>query len=549
MKKLLFITFTFVALNLTAQDQNFEGEIKWSELFEITSKTLSPDIIGQDGESIYITRIIKGKRYMEKYSVTNLTLQASVLIELVYNKNKLYLMDHFMFKGTPVFMTGYFDKKMRTSYTFIQTVDPGSLALSEPKKISEIYMMNAGKSSFMLTQSQSLDLLSYKLNSGMEISENGEFAFYMTPEINSTTTEEDIAAGNISIKGLLFGEDGEIIEESQFKIPVNNFYTIRTKVSNEGEVYLLGYEMIIEENNDKGVFQRDKIVLGDLHLLLIDFSTDEVLSTIIDTEEKTIESITMDFNQAGGLSIGGLYSSDGKGVAGSFIIGIDQAFDITTSTFTDFEDDFITSTWSEKKKENYDEKQDKGKNVDEPVFYNYDVNHLISKPDGSSLMLAEQYYVRVVTHTHRGANGSTYTTTTYYYYYNNIIAVNYDADGNLAWKTIIEKYQVSANDGGYYSSYFTLQNENDVRIIYNDRKLNNMDTEGMSNAEKKELKSSTIGVSVNLDSEGEQSKEILFEFEEGGLRLVPKACEKISGQLVFLYARSSKGDKIGTIAF
>jgi hypothetical protein len=50
-----------------------------------------------------------------------------------------------------------------------------------------------------------------------------------------------------------------------------------------------------------------------------------------------------------------------------------------------------------------------------------------------------------------------------------------------------------------------------------------------------------------LNEEGGQAKEKLFEFEEGGLKLVPKVCESAGDQIGFLYARSKKGDKIGIV--
>ena len=81
--------------------------------------------------------------------------------------------------------------------------------------------------------------------------------------------------------------------------------------------------------------------------------------------------------------------------------------------------------------------------------------------------MAEQFYIRVVTTTTTSANGGTTTTTTYYYY-NDIIALNFDENGELVWKTVIDKYQMSVNDGGYYSSFFTILQGNDINIIYND---------------------------------------------------------------------------------
>ena len=172
---------------------------------------------------------------------------------------------------------------------------------------------------------------------------------------------------------------------------------------------------------------------------------------------------------------------------------------------------------------------------------------MIVKPDGTTTLLAEQYYVHVVTTTTTSANGGTTTTTTYYYYYNDIIALNFEENGELVWKTVIDKHQMSVNDGGYFSSFFTILQGNDINIVYNDRESNMVDTEGMSVAEKKKLRRNIIGKRVLLSDDGEQASEKIFEFEEGGLRLVPKVCGAVDENTTFLYARAGSGDKIGLI--
>ena len=130
-----------------------------------------------------------------------------------------------------------------------------------------------------------------------------------------------------------------------------------------------------------------------------------------------------------------------------------------------------------------------------------------------------------------------------------VIAVNFNAEGEILWKSVIDKYQVSTNDGGYYSSFFSVVDGNEISIIYNDRESNSVDTDGMTKQQKKKLKRKTVGVRVLIDSEGQTSKEKLFEFEEGGLRLVPKICEDADEEMVFMYARGRKGDKLGVIEF
>lgn len=540
MKKLAFL-FALVSFNLFSQESGFNGEISWSELFPVTKRVLSPDIIGHDDKSIYLSRFLKGKRHIEKYAISTLTLERSVEADLSYQDNDLALVGQFMLGGRPTLITSYYNKKAKISYLYLQGVDPETLVLSTPQKISETYReMNFSFSSTYTSAAAA---------SSVQVSEDGEFAFSMNADITAETSDEDIKAGKVGFRGVLIGSDGEILEETKFKFPYENFSIIQKKVSNDGAVYILGYESVVDEDAPKRMFGGERRKIGPVHLLVLDVATGEFFAYDPDLKGRDVEMLAFSFSDDGGVNLGGLSSTEGKGVNGSFFMKLDKDFNETGASVSEFETDFITTSWSEKKKEDLEKKQEKGKNVDEPQLYNYYIDHLLSKPDGSCLILAEQYYVRVVTHTYTTANGGTQTTTTYYYYYNDIIALNYDKNGELAWKKVLPKKQVSTNDGGYYSSYFVVQEGNDVHIIYNDRESNYVDTEGMSNAEIKALSRSTIGAKITLDEYGETTKQKLFEFEEGGLRLVPKVCDAAGEGLVFLYARSLKGDKIGTIQF
>lgn len=538
--------FVFLFSNyLFAQETEFNGEIKWSELFPVNRSTASPEIIGHNGESIFLTRLIKGKRYVEKYSLSTLTLQKSLRIELEYEENDLTVSDQFMLNNEPVLLAGYFDKRTKTAATYLVTIDPETLTPGTPKKITTTFMenmKNIGIASAIMPQG----MLNSAMANGIVISPDKKMAYTSYP---ADALDRDAAITNYNSKSVIIDENLDVIEGAEYKFPYPSFVPVQTRLSNDGQVYYLGYELEIDEEERKRIFGGARFKMGKIHLVVLDPESGDYLTYDPVFEGRQVEMMTFNFTDDGGLAIGGLTSTEGNGVNGCFYIKLDKDLNEVSSSTDDFETDFITASWSEKKKEDLEKKQNRGRDVEEPQLYNYYIDHLITKPDGSSLMLAEQYYVRVVTHTYSTPNGGTQTTTTYYYYYNDIIALNFDKSGDLLWKKVIHKKQVSTNDGGYYSSYFVVQDGNDVNIIYNDNEVNYVDTEGMSNAELKALKRSTIGACVRLDADGEITKQKLFEFEEGGLRLVPKICNAASADLVFLYARSVKGDKVGTIQF
>jgi hypothetical protein len=543
---LAVVMAAFIALPVGAQDE-FSGATTWSMLFPVSKKVASPDIIGQDGDYIYLSRYIKGDRYIEKYNLSTLALEKAVEANLEYKEKELSLIGQFMFDGKPTLLTSFYNKKTNRNYVFLQTIDPSTLALSTPMNIGQnAGFTGAGSGLMSLYGANMASYYALAFGADFVLSEDGTLGYVLMPDITEATTDDAIKDGNYDYKASIYsGTEGEP-ESSVVKFP-EDFISVETQVGNDGTVYILGYALVKDLDEKKKLFESQKMKMDAVRMLILDVKTGEYETLPVEVDGRDIEMLTFDLAEDGSINVAGLLSAEGTGVNGSFITRFDASLNDLGTTITDFETDFITTGWSEKKKEDMEKKQDKGKS--EPQLYNYYIDYLVTKPDGSVLMLAEQYYVRVVTRTYTNAQGGTTTTTTYYYYYNDIIAINYDKQGELEWKKVLPKKQMSVNDGGYYLSYFMVREGNDIHLIYNDSEANYVDTEGMSNSELKAMKRSTIGAMVTLDENGEVSKQKLFEFEEGGLKLVPKICSEAGDGLVFLYARSPKGDKVGVINF
>jgi hypothetical protein len=541
---LCFLLLPFVGFSQTDLSKN----VKWSELYEKSKKVAEPTVIGQDGENIYIIRFIKKKRYIEKYSLNSLTLKRSLLLELEYNDKDLTLIDQFMFDDQPTLYTNFYNKKTEKSYFFIQTVNTNTLTVGKPIKVAERDIQKS--KGFMAGYTTSFRA---RYGAKMKRSEDGELGIFWTGkhEMKSPPKKGDPPHKTNEFVGALYDANLKLKSEFEVKLPWDNFATTTSILSNDGIYYMLGYEYELGEEK-KLLRNRVTIEAGQLHVVMVDTESGEIETVDIDTEEMEIEMLTFRLLSKGGFQVAGLTSEEEKGVSGTFAITFDDSFEEVNNNSHRFEDDFITTTWSDRSKKKLDKKNKKedkkGKQKSVPVFYNYYIDHLIEKPDGTTTMLAEQYYVRVVTTTYTDSQGNMRTRTTYYYYYNDIIAVNFDTKGDFDWKTLVEKKQVSVNDGGYYSSYFVVPNENEINIVYNDSESNIEETEGLSAKEKKALRKNVIGVQVTLDAEGEQSKGKLFEFtEEVKMRLVPKVCTKAGDDIVFIYAKGKKGHKLGTI--
>jgi len=520
---LLFIASVFVLTSTAQVSSKFARKIKWKEI-EKTKRQPDPTLVGNTDRDLFFIKEKKGKSTIEKYSVSSLLMKSSSLLELEFKKKKLRFINSFMIGKNPIILTSFYNKKTRTNYLFYHVVNPKNLTMSKPKVLASRVFKKTKKSK---KSGQSIyDFGGISTNS----SKDGSITFVSFPD----PSKEDINSDKVnkSYIGKIFDEDFKEVNDFKFNFPFDRFQIRETKVSNDGLAYLLVDELVVGKTSKNK--RRESLLISGTYLFFIDVVSGESESIKLELEENLyFNQISLKPLKNGGVVISGLTEkSDQNGVSGSFSILFDKDLIEKNNSSELFEKDFITATWSDRAKKKISKKNKKrdrkGKKKISPQFYNYYVDHIVELSDGSITVLAEQYYVRVVTHSYTNSNGSTYTTTTYYYYYNDIIAINYDSDGVFSWKKRIKKHQVSTNDGGYYSSYFVVEHDDDIEIIYNEGK---------------------VAVKVQLGPEGSIKKDNIIEFSERKMRLVPKQCGILRGEGIFLYAKGKTGSKIGVLKF
>jgi len=185
----------------------------------------------------------------------------------------------------------------------------------------------------------------------------------------------------------------------------------------------------------------------------------------LNMEGKRIEAMTMNSDNDRIFTFTGIYGDQGKaGVTGLFYMRANfDKQEVIDEGFEKFGKDFITQDWSDRQKEKAEKREAKGKG--EPQLYNYVMRQTEVLKDGSIVGSLEQYYVVVTQYTDPRTGA---TRTTYTYYYNDIIAFKVGKDGGFNWLKKINKYQVSTNDGGPYSSYARFIDNGRFFFIFND---------------------------------------------------------------------------------
>lgn len=263
----------------------------------------------------------------------------------------------------------------------------------------------------------------------------------------------------------VFDEKLVEISEGDYKLPFEGKLSEISEhyLSNTGDYFISVTEYSEPEN--KRLF-KSFLNFKALHLFHI---TPELMDQFtVDLKGKRVETMTMNSDNNNLFTLSGVYGEAlESGVAGLFYIRLDFEKDsILNQGFEKFDKNFITQDWSARQIEKAEKQEAKGRG--EPQLYNYRMRQSEILSDGSIVGSLEQYYV--VTNTYYDGRGN--SRNTYTYYYNDIIAFKIGNSGGFDWLKKIDKQQVSANDGGPFSSYSRFVDGSKIVFIFNDNSDN-----------------------------------------------------------------------------
>jgi hypothetical protein len=193
--------------------------------------------------------------------------------------------------------------------------------------------------------------------------------------------------------------------------------------------------------------------------------------------------------------------------------------------YSEFSDELLKTYERERVKRKMDKKE-KNDNLEAS---NLIFDRIVFEPDGSMLIIGEEYYM--VSYSYRCGNSTCYS---YSYYYNDIIVLKADKNGKTLWSTKIPKRQSGSSpyglsykfhkyNGEYYFFYL-----DDIRVT--DKEFN-INPTGHSGEKGDYL------ASVKLDANGKMSKKCILEMrddkiKEEHIRLNPSAFESINENLI-----------------
>lgn len=528
--KLLCSIVLFVGTTLIGQEE-FEGSIRWGEPMKLKRKESSPTPIGSTESSFYSRKRVKKTQLVQKYSLESLALVKENELDLTYKGFDLNIVNDFIFADKVVFITYYIDKKAKEKHYLIHEL----LKDSKLGNTIELAVTEWSKKKIVLTQ---------KALKKLKSSSAYSFEYIVSDDFESMLVSYQNNDGDTET--VLFNKDIEEVERTKMEIPFENFKRTSARLSNSGRLFMLGHEFTIEETS--GLVKREIEKRGDYHVLIHDAVTGDMENEKLDINKHIYES-SLKILPDESVVVYGMYTNQtAKGVSGAFFQKLNSSLDVTFTSLEEFEESFITQFWTARQKKKAEKKKKKKnpKKKAEPSLYSYIMHDLVIKENGDMVMLGEQYYMYVTSRTYTDANGNSHTTYTYHYIYNDIIAVNCTKDGEITWKEKVKKRQHSTNDGGYYSSFYTITQENNVYLMYNDKEGNMDDAEeATSSKEKRELKRDNVAALITFGEEGETTRTTLFDYEgEESRNIVPKRCMKMGEKEIFLFAEMGKRTKI-----
>lgn len=370
----------------------------------------------------------------------------------------------------------------------------------------------------------------------VHLSENKEF-FCVDYEIPGSKEERDRFGYKV------YDNYFKLISEGEYELPyASDLVSISNNyLSNSGDYFLAAkvYKNTGEKRMFKSVINLDKVVL--MHVTPKGVKEFDLKLK----NNKQISELAMSSDHSQIMSFTGLYGSEG-GVSGVFYYQLNFVKnEVVAEGWNEFKKDFIVTGWSERAIEKAKKMSEKGKG--EPELYDYDVREMQTLADGSMIGMLEQYFVRQV----QTYNAQTKSySTTYYYYYNDVIVYKINPSGSFEWLKKIPKYQVSTNDGGYFSSVASIIKGDKLTMIFNDNLKNydesgqfNQDFDRMFAASYRKRTNAVALVEFDLNT-GEYTRKVFFDRKETKAYAVPKKFvvdyEKNEMLMVLIYGKKEK---------
>ncbi len=528
LKALPFLMFVFIAF---AQAQvEAPVEIMWGEEYKEPRNSALAEFVGEDEEGFYALRLgtgsgiftKEGKIIVERYN-KKMRLVKSNEIKLRYKKKDLNFEELRLINGKLVLFSSYQNRKKKTHYLFAQTLGKKTL---QPKNDLRVIEEIPIRSQF---QEGTFDIEFSKDSSAVLI-------FSQLPYQSRASEKYKIQVLNKDLE-TAWTKDIELPYTDE-KFSIENY-----RISNTGDVYVLG---IIYNDT----YRRRRQGKPNYKYTLLTYSQNDNLQPEyeISLGDKFITDLTFRIQRNGDPVCAGFFSDRSSyTVRGTYFFKINSdTGEIYDSNSKEFEFDFLTELMSERGKKRAARAEEEGDEKRQAELYEYKLDELIIRSDGGAVLIAEQFYIQTLNNSYRDlSTGAWRYRSENRYYYNDIIVVNINPDGSVAWATHVPKRQVTVNDGGYFSSYVMAVTGKAIYLVFNDNGKNfNRDEDDKIYSYNG---SRSVVTLAEIRPDGSVLKYPLFSNREEGIITRPKVCKQTGRYEMVIYGERSRSYKFARV--
>lgn len=517
----ILIILLLISIISFGQSNKESVNLKWGPEESESKKAELAEIFGSDESGFYIIKQSSSKKQLaiiEQYDI-NMTKKRECSIpnnkdhqNMKYEFTLNLDCSFYIFSSTP-------NKKIKKNQLFVQTIKKNTLTSNNDiRLIAEIdYSNNKGWNAsdfnYKFSSDSSKVLIFYDLP--YKKGEPKKIGFHIFDNLINGIWSKETALPN-------------------FK---NFTYLNDYILDNKGNVYILAK---VYENQEK----RER-VNHNFKIIAYKYKEEDFTIYNINSEGKFLSDMKITIGNDNNIICVGLYSKRyTSSTDGCYFFKIDNnSMEMITKSFTEFNADFFQKfifNWDIDKL-NTKLKVEKFDEIFKLIF-----RDIIFKKDGGFIIIAESFYKEKESTNTTTANTGSYSRYYTNYKYLDIIALNMSSNGELIWNKGIEKFQVTSDDKGIYSSFSLSSSSDKLYFIFNDN-IDNL------NKKKKNTKYGYTGNNKNsyvalviMDMDGYQKRKSLFTYKETGIIFKPNLCKQISNNQILIYGKKKEEIQICT---
>lgn len=448
-----------------------------------------------DSSGIYVINYkLKGTSLNEFYSFGldlldhQLNKIKSTQLDLKYKNNKLEIDYSGSINNNWCIFSYYYNPKKNSCMLFNQSIDEESLQLNPDQRLLADVVLKK-------------TLFETHFNYHMDVSDDGSKILFFTNEPNPIKHNKEERFGFF-----VFDDNFNLLWSKEDFYYSNLFAYEGFEVDNNGNIILHGKKYEDEKQMINGESY-------DFELIRLINNGSEINVLPIKFEGKNLYKMGCSYEKDLEIKCYGYYYDKINEESGIYVLKVDsEKNEITSKIFSKIDDSSI---------------KDLSDGEERPTLRFINLKYKFPVKDGGFILIGEESLQFLYSH------------------FGDIIVIKSSAEGNVEWSQVIRKDQ-SVNDATAFASFAVISAKGKLYFLFNDNPENlHYNGEGepkwYDNYSRSKIISNTMVVVVEIDSEGNKTRDVLFSQDEA--QFIPRfsTMEVISENEILLWGDIDMG--------